>query len=349
MGGAFYALLNDRSFALQWHGIDHVFRTPGVEWMFDPRMLGLSSYPEDVAALEQNFVRNTKGNEIYAAFPGRHDIGIINDLNTRQITLPDRSSVIESYMHVFLHSNRGPTIEMYQNICRVYNWPYNTANPSADYLAAYRRVFDNMFQMSAEFLATPYKAVNRNVMPFSELLDIVRNNTYISMAYHHRVPDDVASRDDASGVISDDLVRQIVEVAESQRQGNRPINLFFLTNSASSAQKMWRSSLVQNCFARVFAQELLAPIHVNYITDVDGSGQGASNTADVAQEGILSLQQAMRDWIVMREAGILVCSNSGFCMTAAVLAAPEQRRYGRFAEGLMPVEDYAVFCMDRSC
>jgi hypothetical protein len=317
--------------------------------MYDPSKLGLTS--AEAAELEQYYVRNTKGNEIFTALPGRQNIGIINDLNTRQITQADRSVVIETYDHVFLHSNRGPSMEMYHNIRHVYKWPVNTANPSVDYLSAYRRVFDNMFQMSAEFLATPYKAVNRNVMPFSELLDILRNNTYTSMAYHHRVPDDVASRDDPAGLISDDLVRQIVEVAESQREGNRPINLFFLTNSASSAQKIWKSSLVQNCFARVFAQELLAPIHVNYITDVTGSGQSESVPAEdnIAQEGILSLQQAMRDWIVMREAGILVCSNSGFCMTAAVLAAPEQRRYGRFAQGLMPVEDYAVFCMDRSC
>lgn len=111
MGGAFYALLTGREFRIHWPDLVHVF-TPQKPWLYAAEQLGVSE--QQAAQIDNYYVRNVVGQELIPFVDGRPDIALLNDLNSRQITLPDRILEIEEYRHILFHSNRGPSPAMYE-------------------------------------------------------------------------------------------------------------------------------------------------------------------------------------------------------------------------------------------
>jgi hypothetical protein len=336
MGSAFYARLTGRSFSIYWPELKYVAEMcTSADHL--TRMLALSE--QQAMTLESYYVSNVHGNEILTVLEDRPDIAVVNDLNTRQITIPTIVEALDSYAHVIVHSNRGPVIDMYEQIKR-----QGKVAIAETYMDAYRQTFDVNLHLGNSLLNSSYQSVGRPAMAFSQLLGVATSEHTISVAFHHRVPDYIATLSSDEWIINDTKVEQLLALAESRRIPGKDTVLFFVTNCMHSARKIMNSPLVQRSFSAAYTQELQAPVHVNYVFDSGETGGDPART-----ESVLSLQQAMRDWWVLRSADVLVCANSGFCLTAALLADPAQLRYAWTAEGLVHVEDYSALCLDRFC
>jgi hypothetical protein len=62
---------------------------------------------------------------------------------------------------------------------------------------------------------------------------------------------------------------------------------------------------------------------------------------------VASTLQAMRDWWIMRLVSVLICPQSGFSKSAALLAPPSQIRYED--EGNAFRANYWTMCGNRFC
>jgi hypothetical protein len=335
MGGAFYAILKERSFRMQWPGWEHVFSPGWMNWTYDPQAHGIPYLNNTGGELDTKRVRGVEGNEIYVAYPPSNEVGVVNDLNSRQITEPDKVVQIEKYKHLFFHSNRGPNAQMFHDISQKFQWGRSS---DEDYSAVYRCVFEGLFRPTKEFLDSKYKGIGQEPVPFHHIVSAAEDESSVSMAFHYRVGDDTAAVDGKSEIIGDEVVTRIVTLAEKHRQPGKKMNLFFVTNSNSSAYRVVQDAAVKATFHSVYSQELTAMIHVN--TNLGGDGH-------LVDAAVLSTMQAMRDWWIMRQSDILVCQLSGFCKSAALVAPPEQVRYEE--AGLAPRAWYWVMCGGRFC
>jgi hypothetical protein len=338
MGGAFYSYLKDRTYRIQWPGWEHVFQTGMTNWTYDPQALGIPYLNATGGELDTNRVRGVAGNEIYVAYPPNTEVGVVNDLNTRQITEPKKVAEIEKFKHVFFHSNRGPTTEMFAEITAKHKWAMKPQGMDQNYAEAYRCVFEALFRPTEEFLSSTHKGIGRDAVPFSHIVKVAENPDATAMAFHYRVDDVAATVDGQDQVIDDETIARIIRIAGQHRVAGKNMNLFFVTNSNSSAYKVIRNASVQEAFHGIYSQELTATIHVN--TEF---GHGESK----AREAVLSTLQAMRDWWIMRLSDILICQLSGFCKSAALVAPLEQIRYED--AGLSPRAWYWVMCGGRFC
>lgn len=340
MGGAFFAMLSGRSFRIWWPGWDHVFKPGRSNWTYDGPALGIPYLDEHGEQYDKVRVTGVEGNQIYPAFTTRKDVGVVNDLNSRQITNSTLRPVIDQYKHVYFHSNRGPNAQMFLDVSRKYNWAKKSEDVEDNYAEAYRCVFEGLFRPTDEFLRSDYKGINQNTVPFAHIVRIVEDPSFTSMAFHHRVDDSTAESKSDRETINDQDIRLIISLAEKHRVEGKKMNLFFITNSNSSAHKVLRTEAIHKTFHQVYSQDLTATIHVN----ADRTPRAGEQ---VSQASVLSTLQAMRDWWVMRLADILISPNSGFSKSAALLAPREQIRYED--SGRAQRTNYWVMCGNRFC
>jgi hypothetical protein len=338
MGGAFYALKTGRSFRILWPGLEHVFKPGHSNWTFDGPTLGVPYENEKGEEIDKTRVSDVMGNQVYFAFPPRTDIGAVNDLNTRQVDEPEKSAQIDKFKHVFFHSNRGPTRQIYTEISNKYGWTKHFPDNDDSYAAVYLCVFEGLFRPTDEFLHSNYKAINHASVPYSHMIRILEDPKFTSMAFHHRVDDDAAATGSAVDTIGEAEMSRMVALSEKHRVEGKAMNLFFITNSNSSAHKVVQHAGIQKAFHAVYSQELTATIHVNMGT---GSGEHATSSA------VLSTLQAMRDWWIMRLVSLLICPQSGFSKSAALLAPAAQIRYED--EGNAYRANYWTMCGNRFC
>jgi hypothetical protein len=324
MAGAFYAMEQGRSFRIFWPGWDSVFNIGKSNWTYDPRSLGINILGADGEEIDKTREQNIDGGEIYPMFEGRTDVGVVNDLNTRQILNQTLFPQIEKFQHIFFHSNRGPDKDLYLRLVKKYNWVMDTNNQDSSYYEAYRCVFEGMFRPSQEFLESPYKGIHTtSSVPFSRIISIAKNPEFISMAYHHRVDDNTASSNSNFEIISASEINTMITISEKHRamNNNKPMNLFFITNSNASSYLIKSDSRVKSAFQSVHCQDLAGQIHVN---DIDYANKKLN---EASEKVILSTRQAMRDWWLMRLVDILLFPTSGFSKSAALMAPQSQFKY----------------------
>jgi len=343
MGGAFYAMLHDRTFRILWPGLEHVFRPGHLNWTFDAPALHIPYMDDKGAEIDTTRIRLNVPNSIFQADPSRTDIGVVNDLNARLITQAENTSQIDSFKHVYFHSNRGPNEDMFNALSRKHNWATTPgASNEVSYSEAFRCVFESLFRPTDEFLHSTYKSVGREAVPFTHAVRVAEDSHFTSMAFHHRVDDGTAERNDDADIISDEAIMRIVFIAEKHRVEGKKMNLFFITNSNASSHKIVHSVLIHKTFHAVYSQELLATIHIN------GDGRTTTtSSAGVNDPAVRSTLQAMRDWWIMRLVDILVCSQSGFSKSAALVAPADQIRYEDEGGAYRP--NYWVMCGNRFC
>jgi hypothetical protein len=340
MGGAFYALQMGRSFRVLWPGLEHVFKPGHIHWTFEPATLNIPYEDKEGNEIDATRIGVRTVGIRQDVYKDRPDIGLVNDLNNRQITDPQKAAIIERFTHVFFHSNRGPSRQMFSQIHKRYNWAAHFPDTDESYSAVYRCVFEGLFRPTDEFLDSVYKSVGRSPVPFSHITGVVDNDKFVSMAYHHRVSDDIAAANSDRDAITEHSISKIVEMAHKHGQLDKQLNLYFVTNSIHSANRVIENRDLQSTFHAIYTQELSAPIHVNY-----GTGNGEHATLS----GILSLLQAMRDWWIMRLADVLIFPKSGFSISAALLASHEQVRYEDAGHTWESKENYWSLCVNRFC
>lgn len=337
MGGVFYSFLHDRSFRILWPGLDHVFSIGALNWTFDANELHIPYLNSTGGEIDQTRVRDVWGNQIYDDVTGK-DVGVVNDLNTRQILNETLIPKIEKYKNVYFHSNRGTNDMLFSAANKHNQWVTVGNNRVNIYAASFLCAFEAMFRPAEVFLKSSYKSLGRERVPFSHILRVVEDEKFTTVAYHHRVDDPIASSNSAEHTIADDVIARIIEIAKKHRVENTQLNLFFITNSIASALKVMRDDTLKAVFHQVYSQELTATIHVNEAT---------MNTHLSAEAAILSTQQAMRDWWIMRMSDVLIGGMSGFLKSAALLAPAEQIRYEE--EGRAYRSNYWVMCGGRFC
>jgi hypothetical protein len=338
MGGAFYALQTGRSFRILWPGLDHVFKPGYSNWTFDAVTLNVPYEDASGQELDKTRITDVNGNQVMEPFTDRKDVLVVNDLNSRQITNATLSAVIDRYQHVFFHSNRGPTRDMYSAIHKKYNWATSFPDTEESYAAVYHCVFEGLFRPTEEFLSSEYASISRATVPFTHIIRVIEDPKYTSMAFHHRVDDGTAAANAANEVIDATHLAKIIELSRKHAVAEKKMNLFFVTNSIPSAKAVMADAGIQKAFHAVYCQELKATIHVNMGT---GNGEQANSAA------VRSTLQAMRDWWVMRLVDVLICPMSGFSKSAALLAPTSQIRYedGGYAYR----ENYWSMCGNRFC
>lgn len=338
MGGAFYALQTDRSFRILWPGLEHVFKPGHTNWTFDAPVYNIPYEDANGQEIDKTRVTDVLGNQIMQPFPSRTDIAVINDLNTRQVDNATLSAVIDKYQHVFFHSNRGPTRQMFSLVHKKQNWAAHFPDTDESYAAVYHCVFEGMFRPTDELINSEYKSISRAAVPFSHIIRILEDPKFSSMAVHHRIDDSAASANSDQDIIDTTHLAKIVELATKHAVPGKKMNLFFVTNSVASANKVMADASIKSAFHAVYAQELTAMIHVNMGT---GNGEHASAAA------VQSTLQAMRDWWVMRLVDVIVCPQSGFSKSAALLAPATQVRYEDSGFAFRP--NYWTMCGGRFC
>lgn len=336
MGGAFYALETERTFRVLWPGWEHVFKPGKSNWTFDGPTLGIPYEDAQGQEIDKSRVTDVRGEQIYQAYPDRKDIVVVNDLNSRQVENATLRPTIESYKHIFFHSNRGPTADMFQRIYDKYNWKDLFPRTDESYAAVYRCVFESMFRPTEEFLSSQYKAISRAAVPFSHMVRILEDPKLTSMAFHHRIDDGFENSENE--VVDAKTIAKIVELAQKHAVADKKMNLFFVTNSNPSAQKVMQDATIKAAFHAVYCQELTATIHVN-------TGTGTQEHATAA--AVQSTLQAMRDWWIMRLVHVLALYTSGFSKSAALLAPPDQIRYEDGGNAFR--EHYWTMCGNRFC
>jgi hypothetical protein len=340
MGGAFYSLLHGRTFRILWPALEHVFKPGHTNWTFDAVALGIPYLDADGKEIDQTRIRGNVKNGIYPVGDDKLVV-VVNDINdARQVSNDSLVSVIEQYKNVYFHSNRGPKEEMYKAISAKYKWATTAPDVESNYAAAYRCVFESMFRPSQEFLASGYKSLGRELVPFSHIVRIVEDPKFTTVAFHHRIDDNAAEINSNSDTVSDEAIKRIVEIAERHKVEGKKANLFFITNSIASARKIMQTESIKQAFHAVYTQELTASIHVNL-----GVNKGGKSL--VSAEEILSTQQAFRDWWVMFMSDILIGGHSGFSKSAALFAPHEQIRYEDEGNAYRP--QYWVMCGNRFC
>jgi len=89
-------------------------------------------------------------------------------------------------------------------------------------------------------------------------------------------------------------------------------------------------------------------LHVNGSNPRHGQGSARHvHAVNANSSAVLSFQQAMRDWWLMRIADVLVCGKSGFCRSAGVVASEEQIKYD---DEKRTIEAPAkILCTNRDC
>jgi hypothetical protein len=221
MGGAFYALQTGRSFRILWPGLDHVFKPGYSNWTFDAVTLNVPYEDASGHEMDKTRITDVNGNQVIEPFTDRKDVLVVNDLNSRQITNATRSAMIDSYQHVFFHSNRGPTRDMYSAIHKKYNWATSFPDTDESYAAVYHCVFEGLFRPTEEFLSSEYASISRATVPFTHIIRVIEDPKYTSMAFHHRVDDSTAAANAANEVIDATHLAKIIELSQkhAQRQG----------------------------------------------------------------------------------------------------------------------------------
>ena len=338
MGGAFYAMQTGRTFRVHWPGLESVFKPGVTNWTY-------SSSDFRIDDFNAPKIVNANGNEIFPLKIGHRsanqEVGVVNDLNSRQIMNSTVWPEIEKYKHVFFHSNRGPNMEMYNALSAKYNWTKVSENEDENYFEAYRCVFAGMFRLTDAFLSSFYKPIGKSPVHFSHIVRSAEDRSFQLMAFHFRVSDGWAESDDKQHIIDDATMTRIVTLAEKHKREGAKMNLFFITNSNCSAHKVIADENIRKTFHAVYSQELTASIHVNYIKNKAGQMDDSSEAT------VLSMRQTMRDWWIMRLADVLVLQTSGFSKSAALMAPLSQIRYEDGGESLRPVP--WIMCGGRFC
>jgi hypothetical protein len=320
MGGAFYALKTKRRYKVIWPGWDTIFQPGNTNWTYDGRELGIP----DVGGTPK--VHAVSGHAvglvvINPEFSNRTDVGVVNDLNNRQILNHSIVPLIEAYRHVFFHSNRGPDINLFRELMAQYNWPALGTDEGTNYMEVYRCVFESMFRPSDILQHSTYKAIGKTTVKFAEVVNIVEDLSAVSIAFHHRANDAQAESHSLQGTIEDKYIDVMVSIADKHRKAGMKMNLFFITNHNASGHKVTSDKRILKAFGNVFSQELSAVIHVNNHAAQKGIIELANHNVD------LSLLQAMRDWWMMRICSVLIMGNSGFSVSATLFASTQQVRY----------------------
>lgn len=330
IGGTFYALMTDRSYRIRYTGLEYVFSPGFTNWTFDLEKLGIPpQHPNDANAIHPKFgdtLGEQYNGEIIPETEGSKMVGIVNDLNARQILNPDLLPKIEEYEHVYFHSNRGPNEKFYIRLQEKYNWPKIGNSVTEQYYNVVQCVFRGLFRPTTALLNSHYKSVGRHAIPFSKLIEMVEEDQqHVSVAVHYRVNDVVAeTRDSTEHLIDDNLIQQIADVAHDATAANKKANLFFLTNSDQSSQIVMDNPILQQQFNEIYCQELQGTKHVNAIRKDE----------NVTEAGILSSQQAWRDWWVMFLSDVLMFPNSGFSVSAAIFASQSQIKFFEYRNNI---------------
>ena len=342
MGGAFYALKSERSFRILWPEWEHVFKPGKSNWTFDANVLNIPYEDKNGQEIDKTRVEDVNGNKTYPAFKDRTDIGVVNDLNSRQVTDPLAVPNIEKFKHIFFHSNRGPTRELFDEISAQYKWGDVFPINDYSYAAVYMCIFEGLFRPTEEFLQSSYKAVGHTAVPFSHVIKVLEDPKLSSMSFHHRVDDGTAAANSATDAITAKEIQTIVALRSKHAIEDRKMNLFFVSNSNASSHKILHDDSIKTAFHAVYCQELSAVIHVNSL-----EGESSSHTQRASAKAIASTLQAMRDWWVMRLSDVLIGEQSGFSKSAALLAPPDQVRYEDGGSAYRP--NYWIMCGNRFC
>jgi len=329
IGGAFYSFLHDRSFRIIWPGLDQIFVPGALNWTFDATALKIPYFDQNGVEIDKTRISHNVGGLIYTDVTGE-SVGVVNDLNTRQIINETAVAIMEKYQHIYFHSNRGPNEDMYAQVRDKNKWP-TVGSQQQSYAAAFLCTFEAMFRPAEPFLKSEYKSFGRQPMSFKHLLKIVEDANTTSVAFHHRVDDSTASSNGVGDLISDRAIENMISISQRHSPAGKKVNLFFISNSVHSMHKVMNSTLLKGAFEHIFCQQLTATIHV----------------AEAGEKAILSTMQAMRDWWVMRMSDVLIGGQSGFSKSAALFAPVQQVRYED--EGEAYRQDYWVMCGNRFC
>ncbi len=181
---------------------------------------------------------------------------------------------------------------------------------------AYRCLFNDIFQPTETFLNSSYKAIGYDAMPLHVVMSRLTSNGVQSLAFHYRIDDTYVAADNATATIDEETIQWLVLISNNHSTNGVRLNLFFTSNSPASAHKVLQHRDIQSAYAHIFSQELTGSRHINS-ADAKSSATTASTT----------FQQAMQDWWIMKNAHILVCGYSGFCMSAGIVASLSQIKY----------------------
>jgi len=340
MGAAFFAIASERSFRIQWHGLEHFFRPGHVNWTYDAESLGIPHLDENGQELDHSKTRARQGQgEMQFPFPGNHNIAMFNDLNTRAISDPKKQKILERFAHVYFHSNRSPGMSIHNMTAKTIAGLINSSivEPTREgHYVAYRCLFNDIFQPTASFLNSSYKAIGYDAMPLQDVMAQMTSNGALSLAFHYRIDDNYVAADNATATIDEETIQWLVLLSNNHSTNSIRLNLFFISNSPASAHKVLQHHDVQSAYAHIFSQELTGSRHIN-------SADAKNSTTTV----VVTFQQAMQDWWIMKNADILVCGYSGFCMSAGIVASLSQIKYN---EVLRTKEVFKPqVCSNRDC
>jgi hypothetical protein len=330
MSGVFFALLSDRAFKVHWPGFDHVFEPQTVQWSFDEH-----SYDIPANELYHNGLVDTYeigAGRLTLPFPSSSVSAIFDDRNSHEINNPAKWLQLVPFQHIFYHSNRDPMLETYQRVVEKHHWPADDGDAHHGYYVAYRCLFNDVFTPAAAFFNAAYKPLDKDEMPFHDIISVLEDFDHVSLAYHHRIPDHQLATDPEEARIADSEIEWLVNFAEQHYAlSDQKMNLFFVTNSINSARKVAAHPGIRNIYEHVYSQDLTGGVHINYEKSSPGE----------------AFRQAMMDWWVMRQAHYLVCGGSGFCNMAAAVADEAQVRIDNNTK--KRVELGAVLITTRTC
>lgn len=304
-----------------------------LNWTFDAAALNIPYFDKSGKEIDKARVNDNSGGVIYTDVTGEN-VGVVNDLNTRQILNKTAVEIMEKYQHIYFHSNRGPDEKMYKQIRDKHQWP-TVGSVQDSYAAAFLCIFEAMFRPADTFLKSEYRSLGRSPMSFNRLMKIVEDPSITSLAFHHRVDDGTAKSNSADELIKDKAINYIISISQRHSPPDKKVNLFFISNSVHSMHKVMNSTLLKGTFHQIYCQHLSATIHIS------------EDTVTTRSKSTHSTLQAMRDWWIMRMSDILIGGASGFSKSAALFAPPQQVRYEDEGEAYRP--NYWDMCGSRFC
>ncbi len=323
----YFAIISKRSFRMNWPDLELIFQPGHANWTYNPEALGIQHLDAAGNELDKfvNFPAHSQGHIERA--PYNPSIGHYCDVNSRDVSDSRNWEQLVSMQHIFYYSNRSPDMQIHKHLVNALAGIVGGTTVHDSALGrnnVQRCLYNDILRPAKTFLDSPYTPLGGNTMPFRTIVDIATNGSELSLAYHHRISDQYLQTDPAHAQVSNETVEWLAELGRQhfRKSNGTRVNLFFISNSAGSEEKVRTHPAIQAAFHHVYCQQFLGIRHINlqFLNE-----EVTANEAEMRAK--MALIQTMHDWYIMKIADILICGISSFCRSAGLISSGRQIKY----------------------
>jgi hypothetical protein len=332
LGAALLSLSLGRSLKIDWPDLQHAFLDKENIWSYDEKWLNVSRVPEykSPSPYESSFT------DLSA------DVGVLSMLNTfRFLDNPSQQNWAPSKRILFFHSNRACSQSQYQ---AWKNQQGVLANQKAPLLEVYRCIFNTLFAIKPSFSDRIVPLISDPTrLTLGNHLRLARSENMFSIAIQVRISDEDIRRSASLKQMNYTPWAYCVNACVNKITQRKSTIVYVFSNSKDLSQNLMDHIKLAANYSKVFAPLILGEVHTN--------AREFKNKTDIKTNSKLAFTSAMSDWILMRNANVLIYSPaSGFPTSAAVFSDSTQKHVDLdTCKEITRDRDEHLYCTGRYC